>query len=736
MNVLSTVSLICIMAACSLLVSCYSRGLSQRQVPVSGNYDFEGSRADGWSLIRRDSQWGHLSRKGKERWLPPSVSWADDFSNGMALVRKGDYYAYVNKEGHILKGLRPKIAYPFSEGLAAIDTAGKWGYIDQNGRLKIAARFDWARPFSEGRATVSLGNKRGYINRRGQLAILPQFEEACPFKNGVAIVRKNRRYGLIDRNGRVLQPPIYYKIELWQQDFYRLSLLHPKTHLVEIHGLADAGGRLLLDTIYQEISLIQSKYIKVKKDSLTGYFSRKGKVLIPMIYKNLGFVSPEGFLAARRDEKWGFIDIRGRQKLPFDYDDCRMGFSEGRSWVLKDSCFLLLDNKMRVLRRCPQFSTVFYFNNGYAIVGKKDSAGRPEDRVYGFVDRQGIERIPARFQTAWPFNSDGLSVVGIREEGITAQYLINTRNQLLNKDRSYFSLEQFGGLIYSPGHSDKGLQYADSNGFHPHPVYTQLIPLRYGERTDLARVFQGHLEGLLDTSLQLRLPIAYDVIHSMHQGRMALRKDGKWGYADERFQIRIPFGFDKAEDFAYGLAVVYLGKKTGVINRKGQWIVPATFSDLHVDFGSDRIFAELHDSTYVYDNQGRLLLATPHEYIGYFGNQGYTFFRENKKLGFLDYNLKVICAPQYDGAGHFYDGRAWVANNNKGGYINEQFKLVIPLQFDSIEDFALGFTKVKKGDRQYYINADGKEVFPDETTVKAREAELERRKKGWIDFSS
>ncbi|GAB3012154.1 hypothetical protein GCM10027051_13700 [Niabella terrae] len=718
------------------MVSCYSSGLSNRQVPVSGTYDFEGSRVDGRSLIRRDSQWGYLSRTGKELWLPLSVSWADDFSNGMALIRQGNGYTYINKKGRILEGLLPKMAYPFSEGLAAIETGGKWGYINHKGRLKLAPWFDWAGPFSEGRATVSLGYKKGYINKKGQLAILPQFEEAHPFRNGVAIVRKNRRYGLIDRNGRVLQPPIFYKIELWEEDFYRLSLLHPKTHRVEIHGLADARGRLLLDTVYKEITLIQSKYIKVKKDSLTGYFSRKGKQLIPLTYTRLGFISEEGYLAACRDGKWGFIDIRGRQKLAFEYDDCRMGFSEGRSWVLKDSCFLLLDNKMRVRRRCPQYSTVFYFNNGYAIVGKKDSAGRPDDQVYGFVDRQGREQIPARFHTAWPFNPDGLSVVGIRQEGITAQYLINTRNQLLNNDRSYFSLETFGRLIYSPGHSDKGLQYADSSGFHPHPQYTQLIPLRSGERKDLACVLQGHLEGLLDTSLQLRLPIAYDVIHSMHQGRMALRKEGKWGYADERFQIRIPFGLDKADDFAYGLAVVHQGKKTGVINPKGQWVIPPTYSDLHVDFGSDRIFAERQDSTFIFDNQGRLLLATPFEYIGYFGNQHYAYFRKNKKLGYLDYNLKVICAPQYDGAGHFYDGRAWVVNNKKGGYMDERFQVVIPLQFDAIEDFALGFTKVKKGDRQYYIDIDGQEVFPTQEAIKAREAELERREKGWIDFSS
>jgi len=56
-------------------------------------------------------------------------------------------------------------AYPFSQGLAAVKIGDKWGYIDKTGKFVIQPQFNYAQSFSEGLAAVKIGGKWGYISR-------------------------------------------------------------------------------------------------------------------------------------------------------------------------------------------------------------------------------------------------------------------------------------------------------------------------------------------------------------------------------------------------------------------------------------------------------------------------------------------------------------------------------------------------------------------------------------------
>jgi hypothetical protein len=47
-------------------------------------------------------------------------------------------------------------AKDFSEGLARVKVGNDWGYIDATGNMVIDARFARARDFSDGRAKVKL----------------------------------------------------------------------------------------------------------------------------------------------------------------------------------------------------------------------------------------------------------------------------------------------------------------------------------------------------------------------------------------------------------------------------------------------------------------------------------------------------------------------------------------------------------------------------------------------------
>ncbi|RMG75855.1 MAG: WG repeat-containing protein, partial [Bacteroidetes bacterium] len=127
---------------------------------------------------------------------------------------------------------------PLADQYLVIRQGNQFGYIDREGNVVVAPQFAYALPFSEGLGAVNVGGtdgggthmptngKWGFINERGSFIINPQFfsppESALPFdpgqvqqvlhkayifSEGKAAVRTQDRWVYIDTTGKqVLQP--------------------------------------------------------------------------------------------------------------------------------------------------------------------------------------------------------------------------------------------------------------------------------------------------------------------------------------------------------------------------------------------------------------------------------------------------------------------------------------------------------------------------------------------------
>ena len=80
-------------------------------------------------------------------------------------------------------------AFTFNEGLAAVREGAKWGFINKKGDLIIDAKFERARSFHDGMAAVILEGKWGYLNKKGEMIIEPKYSEADDFGDGLAPVQ-------------------------------------------------------------------------------------------------------------------------------------------------------------------------------------------------------------------------------------------------------------------------------------------------------------------------------------------------------------------------------------------------------------------------------------------------------------------------------------------------------------------------------------------------------------------
>ncbi|NJM58191.1 MAG: hypothetical protein HC857_13175 [Synechococcales cyanobacterium RU_4_20] len=83
-----------------------------------------------------------------------------------------------------------------------------------------------------------------------------------------------------------------------------------------------------------------------------------------------------------------------------------------------------------------------------------------------------------------------------------------------------------------------------------------------------------------------------------------------------------------------------------------------------------------------------------------------------EKKGFLDHQGRVAIAPQFEAAGDFSEGLAWVQKNGKVGFIDSAGQVVIPLKFDQAQPFQENLAAVRADDKWGFIDRQGSWVIP------------------------
>ncbi|HWR06523.1 WG repeat-containing protein [Sporomusa sp.] len=178
--------------------------------------------SEGLAVVRRGAKYGYIDKK--QLVVPFKFDAADDFSEGLAVVAKREgntileklhniKYGYIDKDGTEVIDYQFRSAGKFKEGIAPVSseaTGFRWGYIDKKGHYVIEAKYFTAREFSDGLApvTIALGQS-GFIDHQGSLVIPPLYSWTYSFSEGLARVAVDGKYGFIDKNGNMVIKPMF-----------------------------------------------------------------------------------------------------------------------------------------------------------------------------------------------------------------------------------------------------------------------------------------------------------------------------------------------------------------------------------------------------------------------------------------------------------------------------------------------------------------------------------------------
>ncbi len=224
----------------------------------------------------------------------------------LVIVENGKY-GYIDHKGHLL--IRPQFVWAedFWRGLGTVYVCGRYLSIDSSGTLHRL------RSVLEGHLEPKKsGEKVGFIDDTGAFKIPPTFDEALSFSEGLAAVRVGEKWGFVDESGKVVIDP-----QFSAAFYFREGVGTAEVDSDPSYVLIDRSGKILARFDY--VDLIVEGRVPAARGEKSGFLDLRGKEAIPFIYDGVNAFS-DGFAAVEKGEKWGYVDRDGNMVIPPKFD--------------------------------------------------------------------------------------------------------------------------------------------------------------------------------------------------------------------------------------------------------------------------------------------------------------------------------------------------------------------------------------------------------------------------------
>jgi WG containing repeat len=272
-----------------------------------------------------------------------------------------------------------------------------------------------------------------------------------------------------------------------------------------------------------------------------GVINTEGKVIIPVLYKIIYFLSEGHFLVYKNYNECAFFDTEGKETSP----NIRVINAHNAITPLKEGLarmeasygnFVFIDatGKQAINQ---VFTTVGMFCDGLARV--QDNLGK-----WGFIDKTGAVVIARKYQYVQDFK-EGIAAVAIPsgerdyiwgyintkgEEIVAPQYLsasyFHEGRAVVTKDFGNYNYEYY--LLDTTGNIVEKLSgYANMYGHNYH-----------------IKAGRNGKEGVISTQNEILLPFEYDSISHDFCGVRIVQKDGLSGVIDMNNKIVVPPMYD------------------------------------------------------------------------------------------------------------------------------------------------------------------------------------------------
>jgi hypothetical protein len=300
---------------------------------IPAKYDDAQYFEDGLASVKIGDKWGFIDEHGDTK-IPFKFDYAGLFVDGYATVGKTggkDYlYGIINKAGVLVVPMKYEGVGDVSEGLISVAIDGKMGFINLKGVQIIPMKFDiksgQMADFVNGFAKITIDNKVGYIDKKGNEIAPPKYAGGTDFKEGMAVVGKDTNWnkktsdgskipnawGYIDATGKEVIPCQYENAGSFENSVADVHIDGYEFHI-------DKTGKIV-DTLAKPAK----RYIAALDSSTySGKINKMGRVTI---------MYSKGFIKTVTLNNMPVYNI---STSPINIDVKKMGLKPGSSATLK-----------------------------------------------------------------------------------------------------------------------------------------------------------------------------------------------------------------------------------------------------------------------------------------------------------------------------------------------------------------------------------------------------------------
>ncbi|WP_315513426.1 WG repeat-containing protein [Capnocytophaga sputigena] len=344
---------------------------------------------------------------------------------------EGEFTTIYDQELNVVfRGRYDHIRKAKIEGQYAVENAAKrFGVITDNEEIIIPFEYDSIFPIENG-YIVKNNKKEGFFSSKGEMIIPIQYrsiiakeiDENIP----ICVETTERKVGFINIQNEWIIAPIYDYATPFQKGFAHVGFEkggdydegegfyintkgekivegfsnmidstfdHPDMEIISVRNyegslIYDFQGKLL-DTYDSFISNEVAPFFAVKRNNKWGYIDAKGKLVIPLEYdlaNNFG----EGLAPVCKNGKWGYVNLKNEIVIPFQFEGEVEEFKNGVAKYRKNAMWRsenngLINRKGEVIV-APENDYAFYVGGNAAIVVEKDIW-----YLYDFVEKKYIK---------------------------------------------------------------------------------------------------------------------------------------------------------------------------------------------------------------------------------------------------------------------------------------------------------------------------------------------------------
>ncbi|NJL15205.1 MAG: WG repeat-containing protein [Microscillaceae bacterium] len=470
--------------------------------------------------------------------------------------------------------------------MAKVKINGHWGLIDKKGNLFLPPYYDLIYAAArEGRVVACIGgNKDGHGGLWGftpryfgdTLSLRYELIRESGAVNRLSVL-KNRLWGAIDAQGQLIIPCIY---EVERPEDHTLVPYAQRIYTASREKIAETPP-------YLKLQFLNGK-ARVRRDDKWGYINTFGNAIIPFAYEYLGEFS-QGLVCAIIKEgknfKMGFLDDAGEWKIPPVYDVVvgkypYQNFREGKVAVLKDEKWGYLDLKGDVI--IPfQFAQVHPFAEGRALVSQDESQLMARWQIideWGHIVAtlpQAVEWLDYTFQQGFIRGRKNDQVFYVNREGQILETPPLKMGQIFLGEYAQVVVEQNGqthwGLLNRAGQWVLPPVYDFEGRFYTAFGNRYFLTAQKGQWGVVEAKSQKIV--LPFEYLALQWPLEIPTNHfARNKTLFPARAEKGWCYVNYKGKTVIPGPFAEAQPFQEGYARVRSLKtgRWGYINAKGQ----------------------------------------------------------------------------------------------------------------------------------------------------------------------